>query len=263
LETFSLHTVPSLQLNYYRWGNGEKILLCFHGFALDGTCFKNFETLKQHYTIYSFDLPYHGSSFWNSRQPIHPAVWHRVIQDWKKKHAVDRYELLGFSMGGKFALCVLDFDAAHIDQIILIAPDGVRKNFWYSLATHNRGSRYLFQKIAGEKSTFAQLATWMGKFKLLPEMTVKFAKSQMASADQRKKAYLIWSNFRLLYGSFPKRMKLILDYKIQVRLYTGVYDRVIEKKDVKDLAKLPSSLFYWKELNCGHTGILKELESEL
>lgn len=256
-EHFSLHNDPKLTIHYLRWGNGPKVLLALHGYGLDGSCFLHLDFLHNEYTVYSFHLPYHGGSTWEGKTPLSPALWYDYIREWKQAHKIERYDVLGFSMGGKFALSVVDFDAKNIDRLILIAPDGVKRNFWYRLATHNFLTRGLFKLLVGKSSYFYTLSNMMGKLKLLPKITVKFAQKQMTTPKDRERGFLVWTNFRFLHTNLNTRLKTITENSIQVKLFTGIHDRVILRKDVAGLSKLPEELFEWKEFDCGHTHILR------
>ena len=49
-----------VNLHYYKFGNGEKKMLCFHGYGMHGKQFKIFEQpLGSKYTFYGFDLFFH------------------------------------------------------------------------------------------------------------------------------------------------------------------------------------------------------------
>ncbi len=257
----SIEICPELKLHYYRWGNGPQVLLAFHGYGLEGSSFFPLQALHQHFTVYSIDLPYHGKSVWTKTKALPLSLWKRFIETLKKRHSIVRYSMMGFSMGGKFALCTLDFDAASIDELYLIAPDGIRKNKFYSIATRNALSRYVFKRITHHPNAFLALANWAEKWKLVSIPAVKFSKTQMATPVQRQMAYKTWVAFRLFYGPLSSRIKSIHQHRVLVTLITGKFDKVIREEDVSPLSVLPPGIFTWIRLECGHTGILKKLES--
>ena len=46
-----------VNLHYYKFGNGPKSMLCFHGYGMHGKQFKILETtLGSKYTFFGFDL---------------------------------------------------------------------------------------------------------------------------------------------------------------------------------------------------------------
>ena len=56
------------------------------------------------------------------------------------------FYLLGYSMGGRIALRLLQQIPKQIEKVVLLAPDGLHKNFWYRFATHTIVGRNLFYK---------------------------------------------------------------------------------------------------------------------
>src|SRR5436190_11038806 len=111
------------QLHYSEFGRGNKVLICFHGFGQTSVHFHEMEDVfKEEYKIYSFDLFYHGKSFWHDKDtPLSKDFWRELMQKFILEKNIDRFSLLGFSMGGKFVLATLEKFSAKIDKIILIA----------------------------------------------------------------------------------------------------------------------------------------------
>jgi hypothetical protein len=56
-------------INYYHFGNGLKILLCFHGYGTSGYQFHLLEKeLGTEYTMIAIDFPFHGSTVWKENK---------------------------------------------------------------------------------------------------------------------------------------------------------------------------------------------------
>jgi len=69
-------------LHYQKLGRGPKILLAFHGIAQDGaSCFQPFEAhLGNVYTIYAFDLFFHGESISSKNELVSKELWRSIVQ---------------------------------------------------------------------------------------------------------------------------------------------------------------------------------------
>ncbi len=131
------------ELNYGLYPGGPGILLAFHGFGQSQHYFSSLATsLEKNYTVYSFDLFYHGRSHWpDSEQPLSKEFWKEMITAFLQEQQIDRFSLVGFSLGGKFVLATLEALPERTDEILFIAPDGIRTSFWYSLATYPSWAR--------------------------------------------------------------------------------------------------------------------------
>ncbi|TKB98987.1 alpha/beta fold hydrolase [Pedobacter cryophilus] len=102
--------------HYHQYGNGNKIMLAFHGFGMRGNQFKVLEeSLGQHYKIYSFDLFFHGETelFDTSRkavkQSINKALFAKEIIKFLRHLGImdQKFELLSYSIGSKLALSLI------------------------------------------------------------------------------------------------------------------------------------------------------------
>ena len=115
-----------IQIPYTLLGSGPRILLAFHGIGQDGaSCFApSLQSLGSHYTIYAFDLPFHGANGDAPFEVITKTDWKECIQSFLSQNNVTRFDITGFSIGGRFALATLQAFPQNIDNAFLIAPDG-------------------------------------------------------------------------------------------------------------------------------------------
>ena len=70
-----------MKLHYHKLGSGPHVLLAFHGIGQEGiSCFGTFEKhLGSYYTIYAFDLFFHGKSNASDEQLITKESWAKLI----------------------------------------------------------------------------------------------------------------------------------------------------------------------------------------
>ena len=61
-----------------------------------------------------------------------------------KKTGVQQCSLAGFSLGGKLVIKLVELAPGNINQVLLIAPDGLKVNPLYWLVTHTIIGRELF-----------------------------------------------------------------------------------------------------------------------
>ena len=145
------------RLAYYKVGYGPATLVAFHGFGQSGRVFQPLdETIGHRFTVFAVDLFFHGNSQYTSRQLLTKTDWQRLIGAFLDGQGVDRFSLMGFSLGGRFALATAEAFASQLDQLILIAPDGVTRTSWYWAATTTRLGRWLFRHGLRHLSVFTQ-----------------------------------------------------------------------------------------------------------
>ena len=81
-----------------------------------------------------------------AKHPLKKLIGKKPLRNLCKETGVQNFSLAGFSLGGKFALATLEAFPEKTKGIILLAPDGIKTSFWYSLATYPAFFSKNFQK---------------------------------------------------------------------------------------------------------------------
>lgn len=256
-DKFIYHNNSSL--HYAKAGNGDKHLLVFHGFGQDLSVFEYFtRSLGRHYTFYVFDLYFHGKSKWgNGESTLEKTQWKETINLFITEKRIDRFQLAGFSLGGKFVLATLEAFPKRIDKVFLIAPDGIKTSFWYSMATFPIILRRFFKSMIFNPDRFFALVKFLNNSGLIDEGLIRFAEYQMNSEEKRHRVYYSWVVFRHLTFNLSHLANLINAHKIKVWLIVGKYDKVIKPANMTRLTK---KLWNYKLeiLESGHTGLINQ-----
>jgi len=226
------------KLYYYKQGVGQKAMLLFHGFGQDHSAFDSWiDKLKSDYTLVSFDLYFHGRSYWNDPNPVAKEDWKKIIELLVQKEKIGDLEIAGFSMGGKFAFATLEMFPEKVKRMILIAPDGIKVNFWYRLATYPILMRTLFESIVSNPTLFFSLAKFLETIGVINRYLLRFVDLHMNTKEKRQQVYCTWIQFRLLQFDMPSIAQLINERGISLRIIVGSHDRVIPVKDMNRLLK--------------------------
>ncbi|MGB3183975.1 MAG: alpha/beta hydrolase [Cyclobacteriaceae bacterium] len=224
-------------LHYKILGHGPDILLAFHGFGQGYTYFEPLAAATEaKYTVYSFDLFYHGESFWhNGDEPLTPVFWKELLEAFLNQNGIGRFGLTGFSLGGKFVLATLAAFPGRTDEVLFIAPDGIKTSFWYSLATYPGWFRHVFRSLIVNPKPYYRIVKAMRKLNLIDKGVLRFASHQMDTRRKRRQVYYAWMVFRELQFDIKKIADLINYHKIKVRMFLGRYDKIITEKNMDSL----------------------------
>ncbi|AKD58083.1 alpha/beta hydrolase [Spirosoma radiotolerans] len=216
------------QITYRKAGNGPAVLLAFHGFGQNHTAFSPVEmAMSDRFTVYSINLFFHGSSRYTGTGPLTKTNWSQLIDHFLQAQAIDRFSLMGFSLGGRFALATAEAFADRLDQLVLIAPDGITLNRWYWLATDSRPGRWLFQYTLRHLSMLTTLGHALTTLGLLNRTVMRFAETALATPEQRKLVYESWTQFRQIHSNMKLVAKLLNEQSTRVRFFTGAFDRIV------------------------------------
>ncbi len=244
-------------LAYVKIGSGQKIMIFFHGYGQNHQVFKDkAEALCDSHTCYLFDLFFHGESEWSLGEgALTKEYWNELMEAFLLEQRIDRFSLVGFSLGARFVFATLEALPTKIDNIYLLAPDGVKTNFWYNLATYPIAFRKLFKSMILHPNRFFGTATFIYKVGLVDKGLIRFAESQMKTEEMRKRVYYSWVVFRKLQFRMPEIAKLINENNIHSSMILGKFDKVITPDNMSRLLQyLPNCEL--KLLDTGHNGII-------
>jgi pimeloyl-ACP methyl ester carboxylesterase len=247
------------KLNYIKTGSGPEVMLLFHGFGQDHRAFKHFLLSPSNdYTYYSFDLFFHGGSEWNNGEaPIEKYLWKEIFEKFLAENKIEKFSITAFSLGCRFAFACIEAFPERTDKVYLIAPDGIKTSFWYTIATYPWMCRKIFKSMIKHPFLFKTLVHSLYELHLTDKSLLKFAEHQMNTLEKRERAYYAWVVFRHLTFDLETLSQLINTNNIPITLIAGKKDPVIKAKSMDGLIKRLKHCSV-EILNTGHRGILKD-----
>lgn len=249
-------SITNAEFNCRILGNGAKNVIAFHGFGQDGNSFLPVTIKNPEYTIYSVDLPFHGktkitdpSLSLSNREVI------ELVQKLLDLFAIKRFSLLGFSIGAKLLYPALERFYSIVDNVWLLAPDGITVNFWYRTATKNRLMRYLFRIILNYPQILKQLGNGFKSINLIDKRTLIFVLKSIDTKEKREQIFYLWTYLRKLNLNRDMLSKVLNKSNIFVLFILGEKDHIIPKSKVAPLfGKIHNSKAV--TLSCGHQKLI-------
>lgn len=214
------------EVHCLRIGRGKKLLIAFHGFGNDASIFIPLgEALAKEYTTVAIDLPGHGQTRWKDAF-FEKSGLMAIVQGIRNEFGVGKFSLAGYSLGGRAALCVAELQASWIDKMVLLAPDGLEKNFWYSFATRNPAGKILFRSMMKQPEKWLRRVDILRRYKLIDESRFRFARTQLSDEKVRHRLSYVWPvTSRLIVGLPIVRFNL-KKQKTELHLFMGRHDRI-------------------------------------
>ncbi len=249
-------TYKSSAISYYTWGSGGKKLICFHGYGENALSFSCLAAHLPDFTIVAIDLPYHGETNWQEINGLLPETLLEIVQQICGNQQA-RISLMGYSMGGRVCMQLVQLAPEIIDRLVLIAPDGFHRNPWYSLATQTIiGNRIFLFSMKHPKPLFS-LMKMMCTTGLLQPAFDKIAHYYLDKEEERMLLFRRWTLLRQFKANLPLLRRHVEAYKIKVRMLFGKYDKIILSNNALPLAKGLEGLIQIKVIDAGHQ-LLKE-----
>jgi pimeloyl-ACP methyl ester carboxylesterase len=254
----SIHYKSSV-LHYAKYGQGKTALLLFHGFGQHHGVFKGWvPQLSTQFTLYLFDLFFHGQSQWNEQEPLQKNDWKNIVSLFLAKEKIPRFALAGFSLGGKFAMTTAEHFPDKVSHLFLLAPDGIKTSAWYSLATYPHVTRGVFKSMIEKPERFFRLIKLAQKLNWVDKGIVRFVENQMNTKEKRALVYNSWVYFRHLKINLSHLAQLLNANSIPVTMIVGKYDKVIVAKNMKLLLdKLANKKLHLIE--AGHNDLIAKV----
>jgi len=224
----------SSQIAWYRFGNGDRIVLCFHGYGESGMAFSFLEQLAgKEYSFLAIDLPYHGNTQWLEKKAFEPADLLQVCSQllssggFRPHNSEPTFSLLGFSLGGRMALQLYQVIPSQVERVVLLAPDGLKVNFWYWLSTQTIAGNRLFAFTMKKPSWFFGLLRLFNRLGWVNTSIFKFVNYYIGNGEVRRLLYARWHCLRHIKPRLKKIRNAVTENKTPVRLLYGRHDRII------------------------------------
>lgn len=221
-------------LAYHRWGQGSRLAICLHGYGESGAhyAFLSKEPALAHYSIFAIDLPWHGHTVWNEGLEFSGTelreILTQIIQKEGLTHAAQQgIDLIGFSLGGRLALSMLTQLTIPVRKLILLAPDGLKLNFWYWFATQTWLGRQLFRFTMLHPGWFFGFLKIFNKLGLVNSSIFKFVRYYIGNKEVRAQLYQRWIGLRRFRPNLKAIKSHLQKSGTQVRLLYGQHDRII------------------------------------
>lgn len=256
------------QISYLIFGKGPKVMLCFHGYSEAGNAFSFFETItRNEFTFIAIDLPFHGKTKWIPGTYLQQTDLEIIIRNILSENNYDisgnnqPLTLAGFSMGGRIALSLYEIFPQHVEKIILMAPDGLKINFWYWLSTQTLLGNKFFAFTMKYPGWFFAFLKVLNLFRLVNASIFKFVNFYIGDGEKRNLLYQRWTCHGKIKPDLKNIKKEIKKNNTMVSLIYGQYDRIMLPGPAKKFRKGIESFVSITMIKSGHQ-VLHEKHAE-
>jgi pimeloyl-ACP methyl ester carboxylesterase len=214
-------------ISYYCYGSGPEKIFCFHGYGEDGRVYQFLEPLASaRFTFYSIELPFHGNTIWKESHSFQPGDLIAIV-DLLMPVGPEKISLLGFSLGGRIALGLFEAIPERVKKMILLAPDGLKLNFWYWLSTQTRIGNKIFAWSMQRPGGFFSVLKFAKRFGIVNASIFKFVNYYIGNPRARADLYRRWTGLRKFRPDIANVKKLIRTHEVKMELVYGRHDRII------------------------------------
>jgi pimeloyl-ACP methyl ester carboxylesterase len=254
-------------VNYEKWGRGPEILIAFHGFGQTHSIFENIApALEDRFTVYACSLFYHGESklpdHVNPGEPIPPELFKEGVLEFCHQNNISKFSLMGYSLGGRLVLQLVELIPERINYLLLLAPDGVKKSRWYYFATNHFIGKRLFKRVVYKPKLLFALVKIFKATGIIKEKMAKFVHSQYGEEEKRLKIFNVWNTYSVITPRVRKVKANIKQHHLKTLIFTGTYDPVLDEKIGYILSVGLEDEVKWVKIEAGHD-LLKPVYADL
>ena len=134
----------SLNIRYFSGGQGDPLVIIHGGGDGARAWLKSAEELSNHYSVYIPDLPGFGHSQ-SANDKFHLQEYVAFIEDLSQALGIERFHLIGHSIGGGIALHYALQFPQKVKGLVLVSSWclGIEAALWVRLLSHPALCRYL------------------------------------------------------------------------------------------------------------------------
>lgn len=224
-------------------GEGPVQLLAFHGFSQEATYFDSLhEPLSGKTRVWALDMPGHGRTNWPAGRPCRPRDLIRLLEAIRTRAEGAELSVLGFSMGGRYAMLIGQTAAGMLRSLHLAAPEGLSPNWAQKFSTETAIGRYLIRRQIDRPGFILQPVSLMERTGLLSRKMADFARANIGSRELRIQLREAWSAMHGLRPDHRQLAQAVKQYQLPVQLYAGSRDPLITVDRAQALVnKLPGA----------------------
>ncbi|MDP4150885.1 MAG: alpha/beta hydrolase [Bacteroidota bacterium] len=250
-------------IHYCRWGSGGKLLICLHGYGESAESFACLESaLGQSFTMLAVDLPFHGGTQWKEGLRLGPEELQEILEGIAGElGGGSKWSFLGYSMGGRVALSLVERMPGRVARLVLAAPDGLVVNGWYKLVTRWKAGNLLFRWMMRRPGLLLSLAKALNRVRLLNKSVYTFTVNYVHDAEDRDKLYKRWTTMRGFRPDLDAFCAQVRAERIPVGLVYGRQDRIIRVEVGEQFRQRIAPYGELIVLDCGHR-VLQERYAE-
>ena len=238
-----------VKLHYYKFGNGPKNMLCFHGYGMHGKQFRPLEpTLGEKYTFYGFDLFFHketklkDQSLATVKKGITKKEVAGLIVEFCEFIGIGSFSVIGYSMGTHYATTIVEELGPRIDEYIIAAPSSLKPGALITFFSKNKVGNRILEKLALNEKILTGMLKLFKRLRVIDSEAYKILYSEIATADLRFNFFACFAYLRFLETDEPWLLQVIIEQNIKSIFIFGKKDKGFSPGIGSDLiGKIPGA----------------------
>ena len=222
-----------VKLHYYRFGNGDQHMLCFHGFGMHGRQFISLEKeLGAKYTFWGFDLFFHketklkDESLPTVKAGLDKKQLIDLVTAFCDERGIDRFSVIGYSMGSHFATTVVEGLPERIDEFIVAAPSSIEPGALIRFFGANKLGNKMLEKLMLSEKALLGMIKLCRNLRFIDDAGRDILLKEIGTPELRFALYASFTYLRLLETDEQRFLDLVERYNIRTIFIFGKRDKM-------------------------------------
>jgi pimeloyl-ACP methyl ester carboxylesterase len=207
-------------------------MLCFHGFGMHGKQFKILEaTLGEKYTFYGFDLFFHkqtrlkDQSLTAVKKRITKKDFADLITAFCKHERINRFSVIGYSMGSHYATVVTEELGERINEYIVAAPSSINPGPLVRFFVKYKFGNKLLEKLSLSETALINMLNTAYRFGFIDNTARNILYKEIDTPQLRFNFYACFTYLRLFETDEDKLIKVLTEQNIRSIFIFGKRDK--------------------------------------
>ncbi|HKG05447.1 MAG TPA: alpha/beta hydrolase, partial [Pedobacter sp.] len=222
-----------VKLHYYKFGNGPKHMLCFHGFGMHGKQFKLLAAeLGHQYTFWGFDLFFHKETLLKDQSlaTVKKGLLKKelaiMVKAFCTHEKISCFSVMGYSMGSHYATAIAEELPELINEYIVAAPSSINPGNLIRFFGKNKAGNKLLEKLMLSEKAMIKIISLFKWLRFIDSTGRDILHKEVGTPELRFALYACFTYLRLLETDEDKLIKQLSSYKIKSIFIFGRYDKM-------------------------------------
>ena len=207
-------------------------MLCFHGFGMHGKQFLTLErTLGDRYTFWGFDLLFHKAtklkdqSLSNIKNGLTKKALAGFISEFCTAHEIERFSVIGYSMGTHYATTIVEELPDKINEYILAAPSSMKPGNIIRFFSRNKVGNKIIERISLSRNGLFNLLNLFRKTRIIDAEAYGILLKEIETHELRFNLYASLTYLRFLITDEAKLIQVLNNHPIRSIFVFGKKDK--------------------------------------
>jgi pimeloyl-ACP methyl ester carboxylesterase len=244
-----------------KFGSGTRTLICFNGYGRVASELKVLEnSIGRNYSVIAVNHHMHDGSEWVINDDDVSGFCEQLISELGLANS--KFDILGYSIGARMAICLANEMKSAVDKVYLLAPEGLYSYPLFDFMNKTKLGQRLFRfliKSPGIAFLGLKFTQIIGVYS---KATTQYYYNRFNTLEKRNRLKQVWRIMSKVTLDKSTRDTLFSDENIEWVIVLGEQDNVISSRKVKrNIAAMARKDVH--ELPVGHSLLFPKMNDHL